>query len=55
MATLSAASSTAQRTSSRVSAALHGCTIATFGNAPSSDTSRTLWCDLPGPAGMSPA
>ena len=55
MATLPGASSTAQRRSARVSAALHGCTTVMPGNAASSDTSRTDWCDLPGPAGMSPA
>ena len=32
-----------------------GWTIVTFGSAASSEMSRTLWCDLPGPAGMSPA
>ncbi len=55
IATFSAASSTAQRRSARVSSALAGCTIATFGSAPSSEMSRRDWCDFPGPAGMRPA
>ena len=29
--------------------------IAQFGSAPSSEMSRMLWCDLPGPAGIRPA
>ena len=53
--TLPVASSTAQRTSARVSSALAGCTIVVPGRAPSSETSRMLWCDLPGPAGIRPA
>src|SRR6188472_1185610 len=54
-ATVSAASIAAQRTSVRVSSGEPGWTIATFGSAASREMSRTLWCDLPGPAGMSPA
>src|SRR2546421_4660319 len=38
----------AQRSSKRVSAAFAGCTTVMFGRAPRSETSRRLWCDLPG-------
>ena len=54
IATFPSASSTAQRTTARVSSAFAGCTIVMFGSAPSSEMSRTLWCDLPGPAGIRP-
>ena len=43
------ASSTAQRSSARVSSALPGCTIVRFGSAASSEMSRTRLVRLPGP------
>ena len=55
MATLPSASSTAQATIAFVSSAFAGWTMVMLGSAASSETSRRLWCDMPGPAGMSPA
>ena len=55
IATFPSASSTAQRRSARVSSELAGWTIVISGSAPSSEMSRTDWCDFPGPAGTSPA
>ena len=58
MASLTAtvsASSTAQATIARVSSAVPGWTTVTPGMAASSEASRRLWCDLPGPAGIRPA
>ena len=55
IATLSSASSTAQRRSLAVSSAFAGWTIVSPGSAPRREMSRTDWWDLPGPAGISPA